>query len=1043
MEQFYFYQERFEKLLSVLNELRYTDCVPIENFLIAEKKPEGFENPEALPEGFSAFAPGQRWGGRDMHAWFRIEVLLPASYAGRSALLCFTTGREGQWDATNPQFFAYVNGEPVQGLDVNHRFLPLTGEARGGERFLVALEAYGGMQAGPCELNVLLCACDWQTECLYYNLRAPLETARLLPPDSGSQLKIYQAVETAVNMVDLRVPHSPEYQQSVQAANNYLENSFYKKSCENGREAVCCIGHTHIDVAWRWTLGQTREKTVRSFATALKLMEEYPEYRFMSSQPQLYAYFKKAQPALYEKLRARVSEGRWEPEGAMWLEADCNLASGESLVRQILYGKRFFRKEFGVDSRILWLPDVFGYSAALPQILKKSGVDYFMTSKISWNEYNKLPYDTFMWEGLDGTRILTQFITTQDLMSDTAVKRPNYTTYNGILNPAHLMGAWQRYQQKELGAKALMTYGYGDGGGGPTRDMLEMGRRMEKGIPGCPKLCRMSALEYFEDLEKTVKNNRKLPRWVGELYLEYHRGTYTSMARNKKYNRKSELLLQAVELFSQLSGGEYPAGDLQDCWETVLLNQFHDILPGSSIKEVYEESRRQYEQVLAKANGLLQNALSSLAGRLALAEERVVVFNPLGFSRTDLCELPGNAAQVLDEQGAPLPTQTAAGRTFFLARDIPSKGYRAFRCLPNSKKRPEEMPAGPVRKLENNFFLLCFNQSGEITELYDKRAGRQLLQKGERANVLQAFEDRPHRYDAWDINIYYQEKMWELSEASLELVADGEIFTCLKVVHPFLDSTVTQYICLYQEIPRIDFKTTIDWKQSHILLKAAFPVDIHSSRATYDIQFGNVERPTHWNTSWDWARFEVCAHQWADLSEDGYGAALLNDCKYGHDIRDGVMRLTLLKSATEPNPDADREIHEFTYSLYPHLGGWREGEVPAMAGRLNSPLYALREPAHSGSLPLSASFASLDAPGVMLESCKRAEEGSDTILRLVEIYNRRTRVTLHLKDEIESACECDLMENPCGELHFEHRTVMLDLLPYEIKSVRIRFSGME
>ena len=452
-----------------------------------------------------------------------------------------------------------------------------------------------------------------------------------------------------------------------------------------------CIGHTHIDVAWWWTVAQSREKAARSFATVLELMDEYPEYRFMSSQPVLYTFVKERYPELYEEIKRRAAEGRWEPEGGMWLEADCNLTSGESLVRQFLYGKRFFQEEFGVDSRVLWLPDVFGYSGALPQIMKKCGIDYFMTTKLSWNQFNKVPDDTLLWEGIDGTKVLTHLIST--LGVGQSVDR-FFTTYNGILHPDAIMGGWQRYQNKEMNHDILVAFGYGDGGGGPTREMLETGRRMEKGIRGIPKVRQESSLTYFTELSKRVKDSRRLHTWTGEFYFEYHRGTYTSMARNKRSNRKSELLLMDLELLAVLAekrGAAYPAEDLERLWKMVLLNQFHDILPGSSIKEVYEVTKREYEQVAEEGGRLLKERKEAVAG----AGDGVTVFNTLGFTRRSLTVLPDGVTSLTDK-GEALPSQEIGGLRYSLTGEIPSKGYSVYGAVREADGGTADEAAGGV-----------------------------------------------------------------------------------------------------------------------------------------------------------------------------------------------------------------------------------------------------------------------------------------------------------------------------------------------------------
>lgn len=1055
----YFIFERIKRIVRELQEYRNPLREPIMSYKIKPVDHLELADLNENPSDWEDFGPENRWGGKDRHYWFRTEVSIPERYDGCTVIYEVRTGREGDWDALNPQFLLYVNGQLTQGLDVNHRETVLAESAKAGEVFSIALYAYSGMKEGLVELKSDLAVLDREVEKLYYNIKVPLEVAAQLEPEAKTRIDILNFLNDAVNLLDLRQPNSPAFMTSVTTANQFLELEFYEKYC--GCEAVTavCVGHTHIDVAWLWTLAQTREKAARSFATVLNLMRQYPEYVFISSQPQLYKFIKEDQPQMYREIKERIREGRWEAEGAMWLEADCNLASGESLVRQILFGTRFFEREFGVKNKILWLPDVFGYSAALPQILKKSGIDYFMTTKISWNEYNKMPYDTFKWRGIDGTEILTYFITTQDAG---LASKSHATTYNGNLSPNQVIGAWQRYQQKDLSNEVLISYGYGDGGGGATKEMLENARRMSRGIPGCPKVKPAKARDFFDKLAQTVTGKKRLPTWVGELYLEYHRGTYTSMARNKRYNRKSEFLYQDAELLaviSKVAAGDrnYPQDQLNRGWETILLNQFHDILPGSSIKEVYEDSRQDYLKIQAEGTAVVDHALANITAKIGLACQSVVVFNQLSYSRSDLVEIdlpaPYTGVKIRDYQGKLIPTQIAAAesidgnpqkKVLFYAEDVPAKGYKSFQVefITGEQPLPEHDANGlrvKAAELENQYFTVKLDRDCNIISLYDKQNQREVLQPGCKANLLQAFEDKPHNFDAWDINIYYQEKCWEILDvASVAVIESGPLRATLRVTRKFLDSTLTQDIRIYSSIPRLDFVNRIDWREKQILLKTAFPVDIHADKATYEIQYGNLERPTHWNTSWDYARFEVCAHKWADLSEDGYGVSLLNDCKYGHDIKDGVMRLTLLKSAVEPNVDADREVHHFTYSLFPHAASWKQAGTVKMAYALNCPMYVKPAEAHPGQLPPEFSLAGVDQPNVVIEVVKKAEDSDDLIVRLYESYNRRTLANLNFFMELAGVWECDLMENELQLIDFNKNCFQFEIKPYEIKTFKLK-----
>ncbi|HHY83654.1 MAG TPA: alpha-mannosidase [Clostridiales bacterium] len=1044
----FFLLERTNKILRELERQIVSNSQSITSFQMKEGNYASPTDADASPAPWKTYNEGDRWGGRDVHAWFRTTITIPDEMDGHPVVIKLRTGAVG-WDATNPQLILYINGNLIQGIDVNHTEVLIERKAVKGTSYKVDLHAYSGMTENKSDLSLTFGVFHEQVKDLYFDLEVPLKIAELLHDDDKSKTDILNVLNHAVNLLDLRKPGSQAFHASVEAARKYMEDEFYNKLCGHEDVIASCVGHTHIDVAWLWTLAQTREKTARSFSTVLNLMDQYPEYIFMSSQPQLYKFLKEDHPDVYEKLKQRVKEGRWEAEGAMWVEADCNLTSGESLVRQVMFGTRFFEKEFGVKNEILWLPDVFGYSAALPQILKKSDIKYFMTTKISWNQFNKLPYDTFMWKGIDGTEILTHFITASDYQKQV---KTHFTTYNGYLNPSQVKGAWQRYQQKNINNDVLISFGHGDGGGGPTLDMLENARRLAKGIPGCPRVKMTTSRDYFRKLEQTVGNSKYLPKWVGELYLEYHRGTYTSMAKNKRYNRKSELLYQDVEMlssFSKLLGGQYPQDMINQGWETILLNQFHDIIPGSSIYEVYQDSHKQYEQILADGKNMLNQSLQSLVSNIKVEDRSLIVFNTLSFNRNDvvMINLPEDikVPELVDENGRSIACQlveTDGGRkALAYVENIPAKGYKSYKIREAGKTNIQDNNIVVERNLmENRFFRVDLDEKGAIASLYDKVNQRQVLMANERGNRILAFEDRPMNWENWDIDIFYQEKMWEVDDVqSIEVVERGPVRGCLRITRKFLDSVIIQDMIIYSDIPRLDFSTQVDWKEDQILLKAAFPVDVHTDKATYEIQFGNVERPTHWNTSWDVARFEVCAQKWADLSEDGYGVSLLNDCKYGHDIRDGHMRLTLLKSGMEPNPKADRGHHEFTYSLYPHAGDWKQAKTVQMAYCVNVPLYAAVSARNSeGRLPEAVSMMQIDCDNVIIDTVKKAEDSDHIVVRMYEFCNRRTKAEFTFFRELESVTECNLMEKPLNDVPVQGNSFTFNIKPYEIKTFMLK-----
>ena len=779
-------------------------------------------------------------------------------------------------------------------------------------------------------------------------------------------------------------------------------------------------------------------------------MKEYPEYVFMSSQPQLYKYVKKNAPDVYEQIKERVKEGRWEPDGGMFVEADCNIASGEALVRQFVHGQRFFKEEFGVDNEILWLPDVFGYSAALPQILQKCGIPYFMTTKISWNEFNKMPYDTFEWEGIDGSRVLTHFVPTRDYNKaavEGGTETEHFTTYNGYINPSQMKGAWARYSQKYLNEEVLCSFGFGDGGGGPTKDMLENQRRLAKGLPGMPRTKMSTAKEFFHVLDKHVTDKKYLPTWVGELYLEYHRGTYTSMARNKKFNRKAEFAYQNEEMYAMLdaqtAGGAYPEKELHEGWEVILRNQFHDILPGSSIKEVYDDSKAEYEGIFAENKALTDATLAHIAAGVKAPKHSLVVYNPNSAAAYDLVTftVPEGMEEpaVYDGETKLAVQKTADGTYVFFAAGVPGKGYKTYIVKEEAADTTPSMEVS-TEVMENEYFKVEYNEKGQFAKIYDKKADRDILKPGKAGNVIVSYEDRPHNYDAWDVNNYYTEKSWDIDQVSaMEVVENGPVRACVKVERKYLDSTITQFIYLYHDIPRIDIKNVIDWKEHQIFVKDYFPIDVHTNEATFDIQYGNVKRDTHDNTSWDFAKFEVCHHKWMDVSEDGYGVSMLNDCKYGVGVRNGVIGMSMLKSAIHPNPEADKELHEFTYSIYPHQGGWREAGTVKQAYQINNPLTYSWKENEGGTLAPEYSLVSSDKDNAVIEVVKKAEDSDAVIVRLYECYNRRTPVTLIFGKELTSVVECNMMEEGADPVEFTGNQATFEMKPYEIKTLKVTF----
>lgn len=1025
-----FIEDRISVICNELKELAFVKKEPVKG--VVYKKGLYFYPYEAdqSAEPWEEFdSKTMHWYGPDEHYWFRAEYTVPKSMDGKTLYLKVAT-QVDHWDyAKNPQFLLFVNGQMTQGMDLNHQTVMLERCAKEGETYTIDLQGYTGVMFAELTFTMETVEVDETINEIYYDIVVPLQGFSRMQEDDKVRKDLRTILNNTVNLLDLRTPYSEEFYQSIEEAHNYIQKALYEDMSGYEDVIASCIGHTHIDVAWLWTVAQTREKVARSFSTVLKYMEEYPEYKFMSSQPALYQFLKERYPETYEKIKERVKEGRWEPEGGMWVEADCNLTSGESLVRQFLYGKKFFKDEFGIDSRILWLPDVFGYSGALPQIMKKSGIKYFMTTKLAWNQINKVPYDTMMWRGIDGSEIFTHLITTLGVGQSEA---DFFTTYNGMLHPDAILGGWHRYQNKDINNDILIAFGYGDGGGGPTREMLETSKRMEKGIRGIPKVRQEFAGNYFEELEERVEGNKSLPVWEGELYFEYHRGTYTSMGRNKRSNRRCEQLLMDVELLEVLTGTSEKE-EMDKIWRTVLLNQFHDILPGSSIAEVYEVTKKEYAEIESRLAEMIAEKLNLLMDG---GQDKISVFNTLGFDRNDVVSLGDcHAAALTDESGKIYPVQETAQGAVAYITDIPAKGGKTLQLLDTVKEEASRIQI-TENGIETPFYRISIDENGLFTSIYDKECDREVLKAGEKGNLLRMYEDKPMHYDCWDIDMYYSEKYWDAEKADkIQWTEEGPVRATLEIQRTISNSVIKQEIHFYADSRRIDFSTWVDWKEHQHLLKVHFPVNIHSDEATFEVQFGNLKRKIHGNTSWDEARFESCGQKWMDISEGHYGVSLLNDCKYGYSAKDSNIALTLIKSGIDPNKTADQEEHVFTYALYPHKEMWSAAGTVQEAYKLNQPAYATKgELKNTGK-----SFISTDKDNIIIETVKPAENGDGMIVRLYDCENSLTKATLTFAEGmLESVEECNLMEEKEADIEACGNSFTVSVKPYEIKTYRVR-----
>lgn len=1000
--------------------------------------------PERVPKGiWKPFTAGTLWGGFDETTWFRMRAVVPKEFRGHTVVALIRCTAEafsgdGLTQLSAPgEALVYVNGLPFQGLDANREELFLAQRARGGEIFRIEIEAVPSVRFEAqhrfkyADL-ALFHAEAWD---FYWDCEVPLKVYESVEQNSKPARQMLEAVCIAIRMVDLNLVGTRPFYQSCRQASQFLRSELKRFPAGFGTGKLVLSGHSHIDTAWLWPLRETRRKVGRTFSTALNLMDRYPEYNFSFSQPELYLYCKEYFPELYARIKRRVKEGRWEICGAPWVEPDSNLAGAESLVRQFLYGNRFFRKEFSVHTNIAWLPDAFGFPWSLPQIMHKCQVDTFVTTKIDWSMYTHFPYSMFNWQGVDGTKVFS-------------VMPP--LNYNGNPTPKDCIDQWKLFKQKHLVNELPFPFGWGDGGGGPTMEQLEHGKRI-KNILGVPR-------SLFGPNKDTLKRMRRqsakheVPIYNGELYLELHRGCQTTQARTKRNNRKVEVALHEAEVAAVLAmhhGEPYPSDNMWKLWRTVLTNQFHDILPGSSITEVYTTADRDYLRALEEVQALRDKALFSIIAQIDTRGHGspIVVFNTLSWCRQSLVEvaMPLTLRQgdfhVVSCDGQVVLSQKTHDRKLLFEATVPAFGYAVFFATAGAKPQntPSRLMASNT-ELVNKFLRVRFDKHGRFSSIYDQIHNREVLAKGQRGNVLQMFEDRPHLHDAWDIDHnFYREKQWEPGAADkIQILEKGPLRAMVRLRRRSGKSVFTEDLSVSALNPRVDVQLNIDWHEKHTLLKAAFPVDILSERATYDIQWATIERSTHDNTEFDRARFEVPAHYWADISEGDYGVSLLNDCKYGYDVRGNTLRLSLLRSSVDPDPQADEGQHNMTYSLYPHAGNWRCGSVK-QGYDVNHKLLAVTTDSHIGKLSARGAYLTMSGGNIIIETLKRAEDSQAIILRAYEAHGQHSSATLAFDQLPKRIAETDMMEENPKFIRLKAHEVVLSFTPYEIKTLLVEF----
>lgn len=994
---------------------------------------------EALKGDFAPVAPGFTWGHTWEYCWFKGSIVLPKEAEGERIVMNLNPDGESVLFVNGKGFGTYR----ASWVDEPHHFMEdnvLSFCAREGERFDVLMETYaghyypespdGGCATGPVLPGAyndplkegarrVLGSCTfgiWNEAA--YQLFMDVDTlSRLLETLEESSLraaKIAKALEQFTLIVDFEQPRAERiasYLKAREALRPVME-------AKNGSTAPVfyAVGNAHLDLAWLWPMAETYRKTERTFAAQLRLIEEYPEYKFIQSQPASYEMCKKYYPELFARIKEAVKGGQWIADGAMWVEPDTNMAGGEALIRQLVHGKRYYKEEFDVDSEILWLPDTFGYTAALPQILKGCGVNYLVTQKIFWsyNEGDQFPYHYFTWKGMDGSEIVS-FLP---------------TSYTYRTEPVEANRIWkERTQLQDLDA-FLMPFGYGDGGGGPARDHVEYAKR-QADLEGSVKIKMAGPMEFFKDMEA---QGGPVNTYVGELYFSAHRGTYTSQAMIKKNNRKSELALREMEFWSSLAiekGMEYELETADALWKELLLHQFHDILPGSSIARVYVEAAKAHAGIQQGAETLKKKAFAVLADQSQ--EAAVTVWNSLSFARTVCVELPerfAGGAKTLE--GVAVPVQTVDGAVKAVV-NVPACG--AVSLVPAADSTPAA-PAVSVREsedgfvLENSQVIAAVNKKGEVVSFVLKESGREFA--AEPMNRFRLYKDVARLFDAWDIDSnYIEQEVQALDQVTVEKVTEG-LEGVLKVCGTISESTITQYIRLAADSRRVEFETKIDWKELHRLLKACFPVNVYTENGINEMQFGYVERPAHRSRLYDKDRFEVCNHRYSALCDGSHGAAVLNDCKYGISMNGNALELTLLRAPSCPEMRADNGVHHFTYAFTAWEGSFTDCDVVRQGYELN-----VKPQVTAGAVD-AFSAVTIEKANVILDTMKPAEDGSnDIILRLYESKKAAVETDIICNLGAKKAYLCDMLENVTEELPMENGKLRLPFKAFEIRTVRL------
>ncbi len=1007
--------------------------------------------------------------------WLRKTVVVPHDLngydlTGASIAFSFSAG-------SRVPSIVYFDGRLV-GMGEDLEAIPLIADAKPGDKVVIAVKILA--TPGPKRFSRAMLKITFAgTRPNPSDVRLEAVSAQyLLPallPHPEQQLGVLDAAIGTVDLNALKAGDQKMFDASLKAAQQQMEALRPTLS----QASFHLTGNAHIDAAWLWPWTETVDVVKRTFSTALQLMDEYPKYTYSQSAAAYNEWMADKYPDINKEIQSRVKEGRWEMVGGMWVEPDLNMPDGESLVRQLLIGKRYFKQQYGVDVRIGWNPDSFGYNWQLPQIYKKSGVDYFVTQKMAWNDTNQLPLKLFYWQAPDGSRVLTYF--PHDYVNDT--------------EPDRLAKDFNLARQENPGLPEMMhLYGIGDHGGGPTRAMLDVADRWTVdglGDKVFPPTQYGIAQTFFTPIEKTLDTahapvwnyetlaagkavlpqppagETAIPVWNDELYLEFHRGVFTTQAAHKRNMRDSEEWMLNAEKWSSfawLAGTDYPAAKLNEAWKKVLFNQFHDLAAGSGIAVIYRDAQKDYDMVHFTADQARNKAMATLDSAADTAVPAgavpVMVWNPLAWTRTDVVEAtvqlprPAEAISIEDAKGEAVPfrvlkTEPATGvfHVRLLARDVPAMGYTVYRAKAESGSAKAESgvkqtsDAGSTT-IENSLLRVTVdNKTGCITSMYDKQAKFESLAAGACGNEIQAFKDTPKQYDAWNIDPGTYDHFTPVSEVdSVKLLESSPLRATIRVTRSWQSSKFMEEISLIDGVGEVVITDHIDWHEKHVLLKAAFPLAASGPMATYEIPYGTIQRPTTRNNSWEKAKFEVPALRWADLGDGKHGVSLLNNSKYGYDAADNVLRLTLLRSPVNPDPDADQGHQEFSFALYPHSGDWKQALTERRGYEFNYKLQAMQVAPHAGTLPASYSFARVEPENLVLTAIKKTEDGDGLLLRFYEWAGKAGNATITLPKGVTGATLTNLMETPEGAaLATTATSVTVPYTAYGITTVRVNF----